>query len=96
LFSIIRLEQNDGGVYVEMEAIALSREIPGAVRLIVDPIVRRVSHNSILTSIQQTEEAVRGNTMADVKAASSPAHAGQLNSASAVLKNQTTAFAPVR
>jgi hypothetical protein len=96
LFSIIRLEQNDGGVYVEMEAIALSREIPGAVRLIVDPIVRRVSHNSILTSIQQTEEAVRGNSMTDVKAASSPAHAGQLNSASAVLKNQTTAFAPVR
>jgi hypothetical protein len=95
LFSIARLEQSDGGVYVEMETVALSREIPGAVRLIVDPIVRRVARNSMLTSIQQTEEAVRGNSMADVKDASSPAHAGQLSGASAVLKNQTSAFAPV-
>jgi hypothetical protein len=96
LFSIARLQESDGGVYVEMEAVALSREIPVAVRLVVDPIVRRVARNSILTSIQQTEEAVRGNSLADVKAASSPAHAGQLSGASAVLKNQTTAFAPVQ
>jgi len=96
LLSVARLEQRDGGVYVEMEAIALSREIPGVVRLVVDPIVRRVARNSILTSIQQTEEAVRGNSVADTKAASSPAHAGQLSGASAVLKKQTTAFAPLQ
>lgn len=61
LFSISRFEQRDGGVYVELEGIALSREIPVAARLWVDPIVRRVSRNSLLISLQQTEHAVHGN-----------------------------------
>jgi hypothetical protein len=60
LFSIARLEQRDGGVYFELEAIALSREIPPAARLFVDPIVRRVSRNSMLISLRQTREALRG------------------------------------
>ncbi len=42
LFSIARLEHRDGGVYVELEALALSRDVPVAARLVVDPIVRRV------------------------------------------------------
>jgi hypothetical protein len=59
LFSIARLEQRDDGVYLELEAIALSREIPPAARFFVDPVVRRVSRNSILLSLQQTKEALR-------------------------------------
>jgi len=59
LFSIVRLEQRDGGVYIELETVVLSRDIPAAARLLVDQIVRRVSRNSMLTAIQQTEEAVR-------------------------------------
>jgi hypothetical protein len=43
-----------------MEAIALSREIPPAARFFVDPIVRRVSRNSMLISLRQTREALRG------------------------------------
>jgi hypothetical protein len=61
LFSISRFEQRDAGVYVELEGIALSREIPVAARIWVDPIVRRVSRNSLLISLQQTGHAVRGN-----------------------------------
>ena len=57
LYSIARLEQLDNGVYVEFEAIALSRDIPAALRLVVDPIVRRVSRNSLLTSLQQIGRA---------------------------------------
>lgn len=57
VMSLVRLEERDGGVYLEVEALALSRDIPGAVRIFVEPIVRRVSHNSVLTSIQQTEQA---------------------------------------
>jgi hypothetical protein len=67
LFSVIRLEERDGGVYVEVEAMALSREIPGALRFFVDPIVRRVSRNSVLTSIQQTEEAAHTRYLAETK-----------------------------
>ena len=59
LYSFARFEEKDGGVYVELEAIALSRDIPLAARWVVDPIVRRVSKNSILISLRQTEEAVR-------------------------------------
>jgi hypothetical protein len=59
LYSFSRFEERDGGVYVEMEAIALSREIPFSVRWMVEPIVRRVSRSSILTSLNQTSEAVR-------------------------------------
>jgi len=59
LYSIARFEERDGGVYVELEAIALSRDIPVSVRWLVNPIVRSISKNSLLVSLQQTEEAVR-------------------------------------
>jgi len=54
--------ERDGGVYVEFEAIGLSRDIPASMRWLIDPIVRRVSRRSLLTSLQQTEKAVRLRT----------------------------------
>ena len=59
LYSVAKFEQRDGGTYVEVEAIALSRDIPTALRWMVNPIVRRVSRNSMLVSLQQMKEAVR-------------------------------------
>lgn len=38
--------------------LPLSRDIPVAVRWVVDPIVRRVPRNTKLVSLQQMEEAV--------------------------------------
>jgi len=58
LSSITRLEERDGGVYAELEALALSRDIPAAFRLFVTPIVRRVSKDSLATSLHQTKVAV--------------------------------------
>jgi hypothetical protein len=58
LSSITRLEERDGGVYAELEAFALSRDIPGALRLFVTPIVRRVSRDSLATSLHQTRLAI--------------------------------------
>ena len=58
LFSIARYLERDGGVYIELEAIGLSRDIPASLRWIVEPIVRRVSRGSLSTSLQQTENAV--------------------------------------
>jgi hypothetical protein len=80
------VEERDDGVYIEMEAVALSRPVPGAMRFVVDPVVRRVSRNSMLTSLQQTEEAVR------IKHAESPAGAEKMSSASAALKHKAAAF----
>lgn len=70
LYSIARYEQRDGGTYVEVEAIALSRDIPLGLRLLVSPIVRRVSKNSILASLQQTKDAVRSTEDANRNAKS--------------------------
>jgi ABC-type transporter Mla MlaB component len=91
LYSIARFEQRDGGVYVELEAIALSREIPAAVRLIADPIVRRVSRNSLLISLQQTGEAVHGIFVT----AGVPATAEQLPGVPASRSIKSSAFTRV-
>ena len=58
LYSISRFEERDGGVYVELEAVALSRDIPRGLRWLVDPVVRRTSRNSMHVSLQKTQEAV--------------------------------------
>ncbi len=58
LYGILRFEERDGGLYIEVEAIVLSRDIPAALRWLAEPIVRRVSRESLTTALRQTEEAV--------------------------------------
>jgi hypothetical protein len=58
-YSTTRLEARDGGVYIEVEAVVLSRDIPVYLRPVADPIVRRVSRESLSTSLRETQEAVR-------------------------------------
>jgi hypothetical protein len=59
MHSIARYEQRDGGVYLELEAIALTRDIPGSLRWLVSPIVNHLSINSLTTTLQQTRHAVQ-------------------------------------
>jgi hypothetical protein len=56
--SIARYEERDGGVDFELEAIALTRDIPVSVRWLVNPIVNHLSINSLVTTLQQTKDAV--------------------------------------
>jgi hypothetical protein len=58
LYSFARFEERDGGVYVELEVIVLSRDIPIGVRWMVNPILRRASKNAMMTSLRQMEDAV--------------------------------------
>ncbi len=58
LYSFARFEERDGGVYVESEVIALSRDIPVTLRWLVEPIVNRVARSSLSTSLLQTRKAV--------------------------------------
>jgi hypothetical protein len=58
LHSIARYEERDGGVYLELEAIALTRTIPWSLRWMVSPIVNHLSINSMVTSLRQTRDAV--------------------------------------
>jgi hypothetical protein len=65
LHSVARYEERDGGVYLELEVIALTRDIPASVRWLINPVVNRLSINSLTTTLQQTREAVnsmRNNT----------------------------------
>jgi hypothetical protein len=86
LYSISRFEQRDGGVYVELEAIALSRDIPGALRWLVDPIVRRTSRSSMIVSLQKTEGAVLETTRA-AKSNRPPANSGSNDLSAARVEN---------
>jgi len=62
IYSIAKYEARDGGVYVEVEAIALSRDIPIAFKWIAEPIVKRVSRSSLETALQQTRDAILTNS----------------------------------
>ena len=59
--SITRYEEREDGVFIQMEAMVLSRDVPNALRWIVNPIVRRVSRDSLQLSLQQTRCAVQSN-----------------------------------
>ena len=59
LFTISRFEERGGGVYVELEGMALSRPVPAGLGLLVNPVVRRLSQSSLATSLSQTRDAVR-------------------------------------
>src|SRR5579863_2966951 len=58
LQSIARYEERDGGVYLELEAIALTRDIPASLRWLVSGVVNHLSINSLATTLRQTREAV--------------------------------------
>jgi hypothetical protein len=58
MHSIARYEERDGGVYLELEAIALTRPIPPSLRWLVSPVVNHLSINSLTTSLSQTRDAV--------------------------------------
>jgi len=59
LYTFARYQERDGGVYVEIEALALTRDIPASLRFIVAPEVKKLSRKSLSDSLQQTRAAVQ-------------------------------------
>ena len=64
IHSISRYQECDGGVYLEIEVIVLSRDIPGSLRWLVGPVVNHLSINSLTTTLQQTRAAVETQRIA--------------------------------
>ena len=58
LCTLSQLEERDGGVYVDEELIALSRDVPAAMRWMAGPIIRRVAKETLAASIERTRTAV--------------------------------------
>ena len=69
IHSISRYEERDGGVYLEIEAMVLSRDIPSSLRWMVNPVVNHLSVNSLTTTLQQTREAVGSRQVAEQRLA---------------------------
>jgi hypothetical protein len=63
-----RFEERDGGVYVDLEVLALTRDIPFGLRWMVAPMVRNLSRRSLLVSLRQSSEAVRAEMVRAAKA----------------------------
>ncbi len=58
LYSFTRFEESDGGVYVEVEALALSRDVPAMLRWLVDPVVDHLPRDSVRETLEKTRNAV--------------------------------------
>ena len=66
--SVARYEERDGGVYLELEAMALTRDIPASLAWMVNPVVNHLSVNSLTTTLRQTRDAVTASgEMAQVR-----------------------------
>jgi hypothetical protein len=53
-----RFLARDGGVYLECRAISLTRDIPIAFRLIIDPIVRSLPKEALIQTLKATRDAL--------------------------------------
>lgn len=58
IHNITRLEERDGGVYIEIEALTLSRDVPAGLRWLIEPVLRQLPRDSLETTLQQTRSAV--------------------------------------
>jgi len=53
-----RFLQQDGGVYVEVEAVSLSRDIPSALSWLIKPFITSVPRDSLRNTLECTRSAV--------------------------------------
>jgi hypothetical protein len=64
-YGITRLEQRDGGVYLESESIALSRNIPFEFRWLIRPLTEHLPRNLMLGTLKASRTAVTKEVAAD-------------------------------
>jgi hypothetical protein len=72
LNSYWRFEEKDGGVYVQLESIALSRSVPAVFAWFVNPLLRSIPRNYLSRLLTATRDAL------EKKSASPRAAAGSL------------------
>jgi hypothetical protein len=60
VFTIVRYRQVEGGIYVEVETLTLSRDVPPAVRWLVSPLIQRFSHHTMADTLEILRAKVQG------------------------------------
>ena len=58
LYSYWRLQERDGGVYLECEAISLTRDIPTGFGWLIEPIIRDLPKESLIKTLEATRKAL--------------------------------------
>ena len=58
LNSFWRFEERDGGVYVECEAISLTRDVPTGLGFLINPIIRSLPKDSLVNTLRATRQAL--------------------------------------
>jgi len=64
-----RLEQADGGVYVQCEAVTLTRDIPTGLGWLVGPFVEKVPRESLTFTLAATRTAIEANAKSSTQRA---------------------------
>jgi hypothetical protein len=59
LYTISSFEEADGGVYIELEAVGLSRDVPFYLRWIVNPIISHLPEESLQATLAATRAAIQ-------------------------------------
>jgi hypothetical protein len=58
LYSYWRFVERDGGVYMECEAVSLTRDIPTGLGWLIEPVIRQLPRESLLNTLRKTREAL--------------------------------------
>jgi hypothetical protein len=58
LYSYWRFVERDGGVYMECQAISLTRDIPTGLGWMIEPIVRQLPKESLVNTLSKTRDAL--------------------------------------
>jgi hypothetical protein len=53
-----RFEERDGGVYVECQALSLTRDVPTGLGWIIEPIIRNLPRESLANTLRSTRSAL--------------------------------------
>jgi hypothetical protein len=59
LNSYWRLQERDGGVYIECRAISLTRDVPKGLGWIIEPIVKKLPRESLQATLEATRRGLR-------------------------------------
>jgi hypothetical protein len=63
LATFVRFEQRDGGLYLEMEVLGLSRDLPRSLQLLLGPIISHIPREALAAKLGQTREAIRSRAI---------------------------------
>jgi len=58
LNSLWRFEERDGGLWVECEAVSLTRDVPTGLGWLINPIIRNLPRDSLVNTLRATKAAL--------------------------------------